>query len=89
MSYNYRITSRYCYHEGVIVDMFFINGVPFTFDDLPEKDIDDPYVKLEAEDNLHYTAEDMYKSSSYLIEEECHPLVYELNIENPEELPRD
>jgi hypothetical protein len=40
MSYNYRITSKYCYHNGEIVDMFFINGIPFTFDEIPEHLID-------------------------------------------------
>jgi hypothetical protein len=89
MSYHYRITSQYCYHTGEIVDMFFINGVPFTFDDLPDHLIDDPYVRLEAEDNYNYTIDDMYRWSNYLIDEECHPLLFELNIENPEELPKD
>ena len=89
MSYHYRITSQYCYHNGEIVDMFFINGVPFTFDDLPDHLIDDPYVRLEAEDNYNYTIDDMYRWSNYLIDEECHPLLFELNIENPEELPKD
>lgn len=89
MSYNYRITSKYCYHNGEIVDMFFINGIPFTFDEIPEHLIDDPYVMIEAEDNPYYTIEDTYRWSNYLIDEECHPLLFELNIENPEELPKD
>jgi len=89
MSYNYRITSKYCYHNGEIVDMFFINGIPFTFDDISDQLIDDPYVRIEAEDSPSYTIEDLYKWSNYLIDEECHPLLFELNIENPEELPKD
>ena len=51
MSYQYHITSRYVYHNGVIVDMFFINGIPFTFDDIPTIMQDDPYVQMEANDN--------------------------------------
>jgi hypothetical protein len=89
MTYHYRITSSYCYHEGEIVDMFFINGVPFTFDDIPLIMQDDPYVQIEAENNPTYCTEEMYKWSNYLIDEECHPLLFELNIENPEELPKD
>lgn len=85
----YRITSHYCYHEGVIVDMYFINGIPFTFDDLPTVMQDDPYVQVEADGNVDYSAEEMYMWSNYLIMEECHPLLFELDLENPESLPQD
>jgi hypothetical protein len=85
----YKITSNYCYHEGVIVDMYFINGIPFTFDDIPIEMQEDPYVQMEAEEKLDYSAEDMYAWSSYLMMEECHPLMFELDLENPEELPSD
>lgn len=91
MSYQYKISSSYCYHEGEgeIVDMFFINGIPFTFDELPTIMQDDPYIQIEAENNPIYSVEDLYNWSNYLIDEECHPLLFELNIENPEELPKD
>jgi hypothetical protein len=85
----YKISSNYCYHEGVIVDMYFIQGIPFTFDDIPSVMQDDPYIQVEAEGNLDYTAEDLYYWSNYLIMEECHPLMFELDLENPEELPCD
>jgi hypothetical protein len=85
----YKIESFYCYHNNVIVDMFFINGIPFTFDEISELNKNDPYIQIEAENNKIYTTNDMYKASNYLIMEECHPLLYELDIENPEELPLD
>lgn len=85
----YKITSQYCYHDGIIVDMYFINGIPFTFDDISSILQDDPYVQIEAESNLYYTPEDMYNWSNYLIMEECHPLLFDLDLENPEELPCD
>ena len=85
----YKITSNYCYHNGIIVDMYFINGIPFTFDDIPTVMQDDPYVQIEAEGNYNYTDEDMYRWSNYLIMEELHPLLFELDLENPEELPCD
>jgi hypothetical protein len=85
----YKITSHYCYHNGIIVDMYFINGVPFTFDDIPTIIQDDPYVRIEAEGHQDYSVEDMYNWSNYLIDEECHPLLFELDLENPEELPCD
>jgi len=69
--------------------MFFINGIPFTFDDLPTIMKDDPYIQIEAKDHQTYTIEDMYRWSSYLIMEECHPLLFELDLKNPEELPRN
>ena len=89
MAYHYKITSQYCYHNGEIVDMYFINGIPFTFDDIPLIMQDDPYIQMEAENNQYYTTDDMYRWSNYLIDEECHPLLFELQIENPEEMPKD
>jgi len=89
MSYHYKITSSYCYHNGEIVDMYFINGIPFTFDDIPLIMQQDPYIQIEAENNYEYTVEDMYRSSNYLIDEMCHPLLFEVEIENPEEMPKD
>lgn len=91
MSYQYKISSSYCYHEGEgeIVDMFFINGIPFTFDELPIIMQDDPYIQIEAENNPIYSVEDLHNWSNYLIDEECHPLLFEMNIENPEELPQN
>jgi hypothetical protein len=50
---------------------------------------DDPYIQIEARDLRHYTIEDMYRLSSYLIMEECHPLLFEVDLKNPEELPRN
>lgn len=89
MSYHYRITSSYCYHEGEIVDMYFINGIPFTFDDISESMQEDPYIQIEAENNYRYTSDDMYRHSNYLIDEMCHPLLFELELDNPEEMPKD
>lgn len=85
----YKITSNYCFHNGTIVDMYFINGIPFTFDNITAIMEDDPYVVMEAKDNVSYDSEDMYRWSNYLIMEECHPLIYELELENPEAMPRD
>jgi hypothetical protein len=69
----YRIDARYVWYEtgSRIVLMYFINSVPFTFDELPDD------------------SEDIYRSSQYLILEECHPLMFELELENPEMLPVD
>lgn len=89
MSYHYQITSAYCYHNGEIVDMYFVNGIPFTFDDIPLIMQDDPYVQCEANGHYTYTSDDLYRWSSYLIDEMCHPLLFEMELANPEEMPKD
>mgnify|MGYP006920581601 CR=1 FL=1 len=49
--------------------MYFINGIPFTFDDIPLIMQEDPYIQVEAQNNYEYTSEDMYRWSNYLIDE--------------------
>jgi len=86
---SYRITSQYCYYEYEVVIMYFINGIPFTFDELPAILQDHPEILSEADQNLQYSAEDLYKSSGYLIDECVHPCLFELDeLENPEDIPR-
>ena len=31
-----RITRSYCYLDGNVVDMWYIQGIPFTFEELPQ-----------------------------------------------------
>jgi hypothetical protein len=87
----YRIDARYVwYNEGKqIVLMYFINQVPFTFDELPDESIFDEELMKLADSERSYEVEDLYKTSSYLIEEQCHPMLFELDLENPEMLPVD
>ena len=87
----YRIDARYVwYNEGnQIVLMYFINEIPFTFDELPDETIFDQDLIELANKERKFEAEDLYKTSMYLIEEECHPLLFELDLENPEILPTD
>lgn len=75
--------------ESFIVKMYFIQEMPYTFDELPQIIKDDPEIISEADDNKRYTDEDIYLSSIYLGLEESHPLMYELEYENPECLPVD
>jgi len=87
----YRIDTAYVwYNEGTqIVLMYFINQVPFTFDELPEEAFYDLEIIELADKEIRYEPEDLYKSSFYLIDEECHPLMFELDLENPEMLPTE
>ena len=69
--------------------MYFINEIPFTFDELEDEVIYD-IAYLEAADKQRtYEPDDLYKSSFYLIDEQAHPLLFELELENPEDLPKD
>ncbi len=69
--------------------MYSINGVPYTFDDVEESLYYDSDIIEWANENGNYTLDDMYRWSSYLINELCHPLLFELELENPELLPVD
>tara|TARA_B100001778_G_scaffold295060_1_gene267069 strand:+ start:220 stop:495 length:276 start_codon:yes stop_codon:yes gene_type:complete len=89
----YRIDTAYVWletHEDTqIVLMYFINNIPFTFDEFPELARNNPETIQEANRNNVYNMEQLYRSSSYLICEECHPMMNQLDLENPELLPQD
>jgi hypothetical protein len=69
--------------------MYFINHIPFTFDELPDCAMQDLEVIHLADQQLRYEPEDLYRTSFYLIDEECHPMLFEVELENPEMLPVD
>ena len=91
----YRITSTYCWYADwlnkneKVVLMYFINGIPFTWDDLVDVGVEEKDVLLIANNEKKYNTEELYNYYSYLMEEEFNPLVYEMELENPEELPLD
>ena len=41
----------------------------------------------EAEINDEYTLDEIFRYSDYLIAEECHPVLFELDLVNPELIP--
>ena len=92
----YVIDSTYClYCDWVgnckrIVLMYFINGLPFTFDeleDLEDMEEDQTTINIIADYEKSYNTEELYNYHSYLMAEEFHPLVFEMELENPEDLP--
>jgi len=89
----YKITTKYCWYNNasMIVKMYFINSVPFTFDELYLLESSDPEIIALADKERDYDPEDLYLSSFYLIDEQAHPLVFDMNseLENPEDLPQD
>lgn len=89
MEYKYKLTQAYCFYMGQAVRMYFIEGMPYTFDELPQIVQDHPTIQTEALNNRDYTDEDLYLCSSYLVLEEAHPLMFEINVDNPNLLPTD
>jgi len=87
----YRIDARYVwYNRGTqLVLMYFIQNIPFTFDDVPDSLMYDLELIELADNERRFEPEDLYKSSFYLIDEECHPMLFEVELENPEMMPAD
>ena len=87
----YRIDTRYVwYNKGTqVVLMYFICNVPFTFDDVPDSQMYDLEILELADNERRFEPEDLYKSSYYLIAEEAHPMLFDVELENPEMLPAD
>lgn len=69
--------------------MYFINGIPYTFDDVDDSFYLDSEIIEWANGNTQYDLDDLYGWSNYLVMEECHPLIFDLELENPELLPVD
>ena len=88
---SYRISTAYCWYNNgsMIVKMYFINEIPFTFDEMPDGHLNDLDLLREADKNRTFDPEDLFKNSFYLIDEEAHPLLFEMDLENPEDLPED
>ncbi len=87
----YRLEERYVWiDDGTrIVKMYFINGVPFTFDDLPDGALYDKDLIEMANKEKTWDMEDLFKAYQYLMAEECNPLLFDLELENPELMPVD
>jgi len=88
---SYRIDKGYCWYNNgsQIVLMYFISGIPFTFDELPDGHLEDKELVALADKNLSFEPEDLYRSSFYLIDEEVHPCLFPVELENPEDMPQD
>ena len=67
--------------------MYFIENMAFAFDVLDKIDKQDKWILAEAAINEEYSLKDVIRSSEYLLQEECHPVIFELELENPELIP--
>ena len=87
----YKITWAYTYYkptekEKYIIKTYMLNEIPFTFDDVTDEEQEDPEVIKKAEEQMTMTPEIFFSKSFYLIDEEAHPCVFDLELENPEVL---
>jgi hypothetical protein len=85
----YTLSQAYSFYMGEVVRMYFIQGHPYTFDELPQIVQDHPSVQAEALTGRDWDDEDLYRISSYLMAEECHPLMFDIEVDNPTLLPKD
>ena len=88
---SYQISQAYCWYNNgtMIVKMYFINQIPFTFDEMPDGHMYDDDLKRLADKQRTFEPNDLFKNSFYLIDEEAHPLLFEMNLENSQDLPDD
>jgi len=87
----YKISTPYCWFKNrtMIVKMYCINGKPFTFDELPDSHLFDEDLVKEANKYESFEEEDLYKNYLYLNQEQLHPTFFDVELENPEDLPED
>lgn len=85
----YKLSIKYAwYNRGQkLVLLYCIQDIPFTFDELPEIAKENPEVLDLANNEHRWEVEEMYRASMYLMAEECHPMMFELELENPELMP--
>ena len=83
----YRISRKHVFMDKDPVLMYFIENMPFAFDVLDKIDREDKWTLSEAAINEEYTLKDVIRSSEYLLQEECHPVIFELDLVNPELIP--
>ena len=87
MATKYTISKNYVFVDNEPVLMYYIENIPFAFDVLEREEKQDKWILSEAAVNQEYTLEDIFKFSDYLIVEECHPVLFELELVNPELIP--
>ncbi len=87
---SYKITYSYNWYQTpedkFIIKTYYINNIAFTFDEILEELQNDPEIIAKAEQQLVMTPEIFYLKSFYLIDEQAHPMLFELELENPEAL---
>ena len=73
--------------DGTPVKMYFIENMPFTYDLLTRDQQQDRWILFECALNQEYTAEQVLKNSEYLLQEEMHPLLFDVPVIAIETMP--
>ena len=85
--FRYTISRKHVFVDNEPVLMYYVENMPFAFDVLEKHEKEDKWVLSEAAINESYTLEDILRFSDYLMAEECHPVLFDLDLINPEVLP--
>jgi hypothetical protein len=88
---SYKITHSYNWYktseDKFIIKTYYINNIAFTFDELNDIGQNDSEIIKKANQQLTYDPNFFYQKSFYLIDEEAHPLLFDMDLENPQDLP--
>lgn len=87
----YNISNSYHWYRvpkepDCVAKIYYIEKIPFDLDRIENPT---PEIIQLANQNKGVNADDLFKKSDYLIAEMLHPLLFELEIDNPEEMPDD
>ena len=82
----FKIYSDYRFLSQVgLARIWYLNGLPFTFEEVD--DPTDDVIEL-AHKQTYISLEEIMKASEYLVIEQCHPIIFELeSVVCEEELP--
>ena len=86
-TFKYTISRKHVFVDNEPVLMYYVENIPFAFDVLEKEEKEDKWILSEAAINPEYTMEDIFRFSDYLIAEECHPVLFELDLVNPGLIP--
>ena len=84
----YKVETKHCLvEEEGIAKVYFINGVPFTYDTVDAIMQEDDKLIDEACNNPILTLEIIHQKSDYLIKEDIHPLLCNVTLDPESILP--
>lgn len=72
-----------------IIKVYKINNIPYSFDYVTTIELDNPEIIEAADINEVLMPEDLFRYSYYLVAEMAHPLLFNLEVDNPSLLPND
>ena len=78
--YKVRCDYRHVNYIGIVL-VYFLNGMPFVYDDIHEEDKTDPYVKAIADSEPALDVEELTRNSEYLMMEEMHPMLFPIELD--------